>query len=104
MVQLQNLKELSDECHARGIIIQPPRGILQLPFGLICPSGLTFASQTDTVSMGEDFGQDTRQTPNQPNPVKWSLLENPSNRDLWEHYQKLLHYVTKTLPYTQKMW
>ncbi|MUL35844.1 alpha-amylase family glycosyl hydrolase [Gloeocapsopsis dulcis] len=42
------------------------------------------------ISMGEEFGQNTRQTPNQPNPLKWSLLENAANRDLWEHYQKLI--------------
>ncbi|PIG95338.1 alpha-amylase family glycosyl hydrolase [Gloeocapsopsis sp. IPPAS B-1203] len=43
------------------------------------------------ISMGEEFGQDTRQTPNQPNPLKWSLLENAANRNLWVHYQKLIN-------------
>ncbi|MBD1829786.1 hypothetical protein NDI47_10905 [Microcoleus vaginatus GB1-A2] len=29
--------------------------------------------------MGEEFGQFTRETPNQPNKLQWSLLKNHPN-------------------------
>lgn len=42
------------------------------------------------LSMGEEFGEYTRQTPNQPNKLNWSLLEQELNRDLWEYYKMLI--------------
>lgn len=44
--------------------------------------------------MGEEFGQSTRQTPNQPNPLQWSLLNNQQNRDLLEYYKHLIRLQT----------
>lgn len=40
--------------------------------------------------MGEEFGEATRQTPNQQNPLNWSLLEQKQNQDLRKFYQKLM--------------
>lgn len=42
------------------------------------------------LSMGEEFGEYTRQTPNQPNKLNWSLLDHELNRDLWEYYKMLI--------------
>ncbi|MBW4574532.1 MAG: alpha amylase C-terminal domain-containing protein [Aphanothece sp. CMT-3BRIN-NPC111] len=40
--------------------------------------------------MGEEFGEYTRQTPNQQNKLQWVLLKNEHNRDLWEYYKSLI--------------
>ena len=42
--------------------------------------------------MGEEFAEPKRksQTVTQPKKIAWSLLEKPLNRDLFEHYQKLI--------------
>jgi 1,4-alpha-glucan branching enzyme len=42
------------------------------------------------LSMGEEFGEYTRQTPNQQNKLNWSLLENQLNRQLFEFYKSLI--------------
>ncbi|WP_293210490.1 MULTISPECIES: hypothetical protein [unclassified Microcoleus] len=44
--------------------------------------------------MGEEFGQSTRQTPNQPNKLQWSLLNNQQNHDLLEYYKHLIRLRT----------
>ncbi|WP_445240189.1 hypothetical protein [Microcoleus vaginatus] len=40
--------------------------------------------------MGEEFGQSTRQTPNQPNKLQWSLLKNQPNHELLEYYKHVI--------------
>jgi len=40
--------------------------------------------------MGEEFGQSTRQTPNQPNKVQCSLLKNQPNHELLEYYKHVI--------------
>lgn len=40
--------------------------------------------------MGEEFGQSTRSTPNQPNKLQWSLLKNQPNYELLEYYKHLI--------------
>jgi 1,4-alpha-glucan branching enzyme len=40
--------------------------------------------------MGEEFGQFTRQTPNQPNKLQWSLLKNQPNHELLEYYKHVI--------------
>lgn len=47
--------------------------------------------------MGEELGEYTRQTPNQPNKLEWSLLEVDRNRDLLEYYKHLLR-LRENLP------
>ncbi|WP_333045606.1 hypothetical protein [Microcoleus sp. S13C4] len=36
------------------------------------------------------FGQSTRQTPNQPNKLQWSLLKNQPNHELLEYYKQVI--------------
>ncbi|WP_333301682.1 MULTISPECIES: alpha-amylase family glycosyl hydrolase [unclassified Microcoleus] len=40
--------------------------------------------------MGEEFGESTRETPNQPNKLQWSLLENQPNHELLEYYKHMI--------------
>ena len=40
--------------------------------------------------MGEEFGEYTRQTPNQKNKLEWPLLKQDLNRDLLEYYKGLI--------------
>jgi 1,4-alpha-glucan branching enzyme len=42
--------------------------------------------------MGEEFGEHKRKSKNvtQPKKIAWSLLEKDQNRDLFEHYKKLI--------------
>jgi 1,4-alpha-glucan branching enzyme len=40
--------------------------------------------------MGEEFGHSTRQTPNQPNKLLWSLLKNQPNHDLLAYYKHVI--------------
>lgn len=40
--------------------------------------------------MGEEFGEYTRQTPNQPNKLEWELLKFDQNRSLFEYYKSLI--------------
>lgn len=40
--------------------------------------------------MGEEFGEYTRQTPNQPNKLQWELLKYDRNRELLDYYKKLI--------------
>ncbi|MEG4251712.1 alpha-amylase family glycosyl hydrolase [Microcoleus sp. Pol10D4] len=40
--------------------------------------------------MGEELGQSTRQTPNQPNKLQWSLLKNQPNHELLEYYKHVI--------------
>ncbi len=54
--------------------------------------------------MGEEFGEYTRQTPNQPNKVEWSLLSSDRNNDLLEYYKHLMR-LRQNLPalYTENI-
>ena len=40
--------------------------------------------------MGEEFGHSTRQTPNQPNKLQWSLLKNQPNHELLAYYKHVI--------------
>jgi len=40
--------------------------------------------------MGEEFGEYTRQTPNQKNKLEWPLLNYELNRSLFEYYKSLI--------------
>ncbi|MBD0394379.1 MAG: alpha-amylase, partial [Microcoleus sp. C1-bin4] len=40
--------------------------------------------------MGEEFGHSTRQTPNQPNKLQWSLLKNPPNHKFLTYYKHVI--------------
>ena len=40
--------------------------------------------------MGEEFGEYTRQTPNQPNKLEWCWLSSDRNNDLLEYYKHLM--------------
>jgi 1,4-alpha-glucan branching enzyme len=40
--------------------------------------------------MGEEFGESTRQTPNQPNKLLWSLLKNQPNHQLLTYYKHMI--------------
>jgi 1,4-alpha-glucan branching enzyme len=40
--------------------------------------------------MGEEFGHSTRQTPNQPNKLLWSLLKNQPNHQLLAYYKHVI--------------
>jgi 1,4-alpha-glucan branching enzyme len=40
--------------------------------------------------MGEEFGETSRETPNQQNKLHWSLLNQELNRSLFEYYKKLI--------------
>lgn len=45
--------------------------------------------------MGEEFGQSTRPTPNQPNKLQWSLLTNQPNHELLEYYKHMMRLRQK---------
>jgi|GEM_PF-7088187 len=60
--------------------------------------------------MGEEFGESTRQTPNQPNKLQWSLLKNQPNHELLAYYkhmillwEKVPALYTKILNFSTKM-
>jgi 1,4-alpha-glucan branching enzyme len=40
--------------------------------------------------MCEEFGQSTRQTPNQPNKLLWYLLKNQPNHELLAYYKHVI--------------
>ena len=40
--------------------------------------------------MGEEFGGSTRETPNQPNKLQWSLLKNQPNHQLLAYYKHVI--------------
>jgi 1,4-alpha-glucan branching enzyme len=40
--------------------------------------------------MGEEFGESTRETPNQPNKLQWSLLKNQPNHQLLAYYKHVI--------------
>ncbi|MBD1924366.1 alpha amylase C-terminal domain-containing protein [Microcoleus sp. FACHB-831] len=42
------------------------------------------------IWMGEEFGEYTRQTPNQQNKLNWSILKHEANRSLLEDYKTLI--------------
>ncbi|HEY9301310.1 MAG TPA: DUF3459 domain-containing protein, partial [Phormidium sp.] len=44
------------------------------------------------IWMGEEFGESKRKTEStdQPSPIRWNLLENQLNHDLFEYYKKLI--------------
>ncbi|MEG4283005.1 hypothetical protein QUB68_07730 [Microcoleus sp. A006_D1] len=54
--------------------------------------------------MGEEFGQSSRQTPNQPNKLQWSLLTNQPNHELLEYYKHMMR-LRQNLPalYTENI-
>jgi len=45
--------------------------------------------------MGEEFGESTRQTPNQPNKLLWSLLKNQPNHQLLTYYKHMIQQRQK---------
>ncbi|MBD2090909.1 DUF3459 domain-containing protein [Microcoleus sp. FACHB-1515] len=50
------------------------------------------------IWMGDEFGQDTRKAENvtNPNPLKWHLLEQELNRDLFEFYKQIIELRKQT--------
>jgi 1,4-alpha-glucan branching enzyme len=40
--------------------------------------------------MGEEFGESTRETPNQPNKLQWSLFKNQPNHQLLAYYKHMI--------------
>ena len=54
--------------------------------------------------MGEEFGELTRQTPNEPNKLLWSLLKNQPNHELLA-YSKHVIRLREKVPalYTQNI-
>jgi len=40
--------------------------------------------------MGEEFGESTRETPNQPNKLQWSLLKNQPKHQLLVYYKHMI--------------
>jgi 1,4-alpha-glucan branching enzyme len=40
--------------------------------------------------MGEEFGECTRQTPKQPNKLRWSLFKNQPNHELLAYYKHVI--------------
>jgi len=40
--------------------------------------------------MGEEFEESTRETPNQPNKLQWSLLKNQPNHQLLAYYKHVI--------------
>lgn len=42
------------------------------------------------IWMGEEFGMPSRQTPNRPNKLDWSLLKSDRNQDLLSYYKRLI--------------
>ena len=42
------------------------------------------------LCMGEEFGESTRQTPNQQNKLLWSLLKNQPNHQLLAYYKHVI--------------
>ncbi|HEY9694748.1 MAG TPA: alpha-amylase family glycosyl hydrolase [Oculatellaceae cyanobacterium] len=51
---------------------------------------LMTAMGTPMLWMGEEFGETTRETPNQQNKLHWSLLNQELNRSLFEYYKNLI--------------
>ena len=51
---------------------------------------LVTAVKIPMLWMGEEFGQSTRQTPNQPNKLLWSLLKNQPNHQLLAYYKYVI--------------
>ncbi|MFB2937921.1 alpha-amylase family glycosyl hydrolase [Aerosakkonemataceae cyanobacterium BLCC-F154] len=49
------------------------------------------------IWMGEEFGESQRKTKStdQPSPIRWNLLENQLNHDLFEYYKKLITLRTQ---------
>ncbi|WP_330220710.1 alpha-amylase family glycosyl hydrolase [[Phormidium ambiguum] IAM M-71] len=45
------------------------------------------------IWMGEEFGESKRKpkSTDKPTPIKWNLLENQPNHDLFEYYKKLIN-------------
>ncbi|MEG4419850.1 alpha amylase C-terminal domain-containing protein [Microcoleus sp. LAD1_D5] len=53
--------------------------------------------------MGEEFGQSTRQTPNQPIKLQWSLLKNQPNHELLEYYKNAIRREHLPTVYTENI-
>jgi len=51
---------------------------------------LVTALKIPILWMGEEFGESTRQTPNQPNKLLWSLLKNHPNHQLLAYYKHVI--------------
>jgi 1,4-alpha-glucan branching enzyme len=51
---------------------------------------LVTAVKIPMLWMGEEFGESTRQTPNQPNKLQWSLLKNQPNHELLAYYKHVI--------------
>ncbi|MEG4633624.1 hypothetical protein QUB56_29290 [Microcoleus sp. AR_TQ3_B6] len=65
---------------------------------------LVTAVKKPMMWMGEEFGHSTRQTPNQPNKLLWSLFENQPNHDLLAYYKHVILLREKVPPlYTQNI-
>jgi 1,4-alpha-glucan branching enzyme len=65
---------------------------------------LVTAVKIPMLWMGEEFGHSTRQTPNQPNKLLWSLFKNQPNYELWAYYKHMILLREKVLAlYTENI-
>jgi len=51
---------------------------------------LVTAVKIPMLWMGEEFGHSTRETPNHPNKLQWSLLKNQRNHELLAYYKHVI--------------
>jgi 1,4-alpha-glucan branching enzyme len=51
---------------------------------------LATAVKIPILWMGEEFGESTRETPNQPNKLQWSLLKNQPKHQLLVYYKHMI--------------
>jgi 1,4-alpha-glucan branching enzyme len=72
---------------ARFRTLDPEAAFKRAKFGAVL---LVTALRIPMLWMGEEFGESTRETPNQPNKLQWSLLKNQPNHQLLAYYKHVI--------------
>jgi 1,4-alpha-glucan branching enzyme len=72
---------------ARFRTLDPEAAFKRAKFGAVL---LVTALRIPMLWMGEEFGESTRETPNQPNKLQWSLLKNQPNHELLAYYKHVI--------------
>ena len=67
--------------------LDPEAAFKRAKFGAVL---LVTALGIPMLWMGEEFGESTRETPNQPNKLQWSLLKNQPNHQLLAYYKHVI--------------
>ena len=67
--------------------LDPEAAFKRAKFGAVL---LVTAVKIPMLWMGEELGESTRPTPNQPNKLLWSLLKNQPNHELLAYYKQVI--------------